>query len=140
MINYFSQDIEDEKKRIHLEKYLIHTIDITLTNFHQKSINEFVILRVGNQLLNELVFNPSQPSNHLGLINLKSCLGSTQVVALFLKITFLSPKLKYSLRQRLAHLFNYYESTSIKESRWLIQLLENCLLGFAIAQEKAIVI
>ena len=99
-----------------------------------------MILRVGNQLLNELVFNPSQPSNHLGLINLKSCLGSTQVVALFLKITFLSPKLKYSLRQRLAHLFNYYESTSIKESRWLIQLLENCLLGFAIAQEKAIVI
>ena len=115
-------------------------IEVNLTNSHKHSINEFLILRISNNVLTQVIFNPNQPSNRLDMMNLKSCLGSTQFVALLLKLTFLSPKLKYSLRQKLAHLFEYYELTSIDKSRWLIQMLENCLLGFAIAQEKATIV
>ena len=73
-------------------------------------------------------------------MNLQRYLGATQLTALLLKLTCLNSKLKDSLRQRLAHLFDYYESTSIAESLWLIQVLENCLLAFAIAQEDGSII
>ena len=139
-INYLTEDIEEERKRLQLQQYLMKNIEVNLTNSHKDSINEFLILRISNNLLTQVIFNPNQPSNRLDMMNLKSCLGSTQFVAFLLKLTFLSPKLKYSLRQKLAHLFEYYELTSIYKSRWLIQMLENCLLGFAIAQEKATIV
>ncbi|MDJ0579455.1 hypothetical protein [Crocosphaera sp.] len=139
-INYLVEDIKEERKQLQVHQYLIKNIDINLTNSHEKLLKEFIILRIGNQLLNKLIFNPNQPSNRLDMMNLRSCLGSTQLVGLLLKLTFLSPKLKYSLRQKLAHLFEYYESTSIDKSRWLIQMLENCLLAFAIGQEKATIV
>ena len=139
-INYLIEDITEECKHIQVYQYVMEKIDITITNLHDKSLKEFIIWRIGNQLLNKLICNPNQPSDRLDMMNLTSCLGSTQLVALLLKLTFLSPKLKYSLRQKLAHLFDYYESTSIDTSRWLIQVLENCLLAFAIAQQKTTIV
>ncbi|MGK7881384.1 MAG: hypothetical protein AB4060_15000 [Crocosphaera sp.] len=139
-INYLIEDIKEERKQLQVYQYLIKNVDINLTNLHEKSVKEFIILRIGNQLLNKLIFNPNHPSDRLDMMNLRSCLGSSELVALLLKLTFLSPKLKYSLRQKLAHLFEYYELTSIDKSRWLIQVLENCLLAFAIAQQKATIV
>ncbi len=131
LINYLIKDIEEESKQ-QLKQYLQDNIPTILTDCDEQPLNEFLILRTCNQLLNQLILNPTQPSNHLSFINLKRYLGATQLTVLLLKLTLFSPKLKDSLRQRLAHLFDYYESSSIEESLWLIQVLENCLLAFAI--------
>ncbi|MDJ0728771.1 MAG: hypothetical protein QNJ33_02150 [Crocosphaera sp.] len=135
LINYLIEDIEEASKQ-QLKQYLQENIPTILTHCDQQTINEFLILRTCNQLLNKLILNPTQPSHHLSFINLKRYLGTTQLTALLLKLIFLNSQLKDSLRQRLAHLFNYYESTSIEESLWFIQVLENCLVAFAVTQEN----
>ncbi len=136
LINYLLEDIQEDYQR-HLQQYLQKDIPQILNHYDQQPINEFILLRSCNELLNKLILNPKQLSNHLSFINIKKHLGATQLTVLLLKLTFLNPQLKYSVRQRLAHLFDYYESNSIEESLWLIQVLENCLLAFAIAQENA---
>ncbi len=139
LIQYLIEDIQEEYQQ-QLEKYLQEHISPILTNYDQQPLNQFLFLQSCNQLLNKLILNPEQPSNHLSFINLKRYLGATQLTALILKLIFLNYQLKDALRQRLAHLFDYYESTPIEECFWLIQVLENCLVAFAVAQETSPII
>lgn len=139
LIQYLIEDLQDESKQ-QLQQYLQDNIATILSNYDHQPLNEFLLLQSCNQLLNKLILNPEQPSNHLSFINLKRYLGATQLTALLLKLTFLNSQLKETLRQRLAHLFDYYQLTPIEESFWFIQVLENCLIAFAIAQENSSII
>ena len=49
-INYLTEDIEEERKRLQLQQYLMKNIEVNLTNSHKHSINEFLILRISNNL------------------------------------------------------------------------------------------
>ena len=136
LIHYLIKDIQEEYQQ-QLQQYLQENITTILTHYEQQPLNEFLLLRSCNQLLNKLIVNPKEPSNHLSFINVKRYLGATQLTVLLLKLTFLNFQLKDALRQRLSHLFDYYESTPIEESFWLIQVLENFLVAFAIVQENS---
>ncbi|MEA5511863.1 hypothetical protein VB715_18995 [Crocosphaera sp. UHCC 0190] len=134
--NYLVQDVGEQSGQRPLKQHLTAKIPLLFSNCDEQPLNEFLILRTCTQLLNELGVDPNQKANHLTFINLTNCLGATQMASLLLKLVLLAPKLQSSLRQRLARLFEYYESTSIEQSLWLIYVLENFLLAFTMWEEK----
>jgi hypothetical protein len=136
LMNYLSKDIEQLSRRIQFEQYFNRTTFMLFSDCNEQPTNNFLILRTCNQLLNEWVVDPSQTSTHISFAKLKNFLGATEITVLLLKLISLAPQLKYSLRQKLANLFEYYESTPIEQSFWFIQILENCLVAFAIYGEK----
>lgn len=125
----------------HLYEYLIESVEVRygkhqfnqrLYNFlkstfpesdHQK-LDEFLIMRTCSHLFNFLVESPQNPNYYL-FIDMISNLGPRRTIGLLLKIVLLSSKAKPHLEQRFSLLFNYYESQSADEIRWLIKSLEN---------------
>ena len=95
LINYLTDGLKEESKQ-QLKPYLQANVPNILTDCDQQPLNGFLILRTCNQLLNQLILNPTQPSNHLSFMNLQRYLGATQLTALLLKLTFLNSKLKDS--------------------------------------------
>ncbi len=90
-----------------------------------KSVNEFVLVRTCCQTLNFLVVDQPRTPNHVVFMDLLNTVGTTATVGLLLKIVLLCHKVKGHLEQRLAILFNHYQSLQRDQMGWLINCLEH---------------
>ncbi|MGK7941131.1 MAG: hypothetical protein AB4062_13465 [Crocosphaera sp.] len=136
LIYYLVKDIEPSSARDQIEQYLSWKIKCILPEYDNQPVNNSLILRTCNQLVEKWLVEPEKLPNYLNSINSKTASGATKMTVLLLKLMLLSSPVKHSLRERIAHLFEKYESTPIEQCVWLLQLLENCLLAFTISSER----
>jgi len=87
-------------------------------------LDELLIMQTCSELFNFLVESPESPNYYL-FVDLISNLGSRKTIGLLLKIALISNKVKPQLERRFSILFNYYESQTAEELRWLVHSLEN---------------
>lgn len=109
----------------------------TLPDFHDRQLNEFLILRTCSQLFKFLVVDGKSNPDHSQYLDLITYLGETKAVGLLLKLVLVCGKLKPYLESRFSILFSHYESTSETGVPWLIKSLENLQVAFSIHFGKA---
>jgi hypothetical protein len=89
-----------------------------------QKLNEVLIMQTCSELFNFLVESPAHPNYYL-FLDLLANIGPRRTIGLLLKIALLSHKVKPLLERRFSILFNYYESQTVEDLRWLVQSLEN---------------
>ncbi|MDJ0510636.1 MAG: hypothetical protein QNJ64_15480 [Crocosphaera sp.] len=136
LIYYLGQEIETSSAKYQLHQYLAWKITGIFPECDEQPVDDDLILKTCNQLVDQWLVEPDKFPNHLNLINPKTASGARQMTVLLLKLMLLTSSVKYSLREKIAHLFEQYESTPIEKCVWLLQLLENCLLAFTISSER----
>ncbi|MFB2894879.1 hypothetical protein ACE1CI_18380 [Aerosakkonemataceae cyanobacterium BLCC-F50] len=89
-----------------------------------QKLNDDLIMQTCSELFNFLVESPTHP-NYYFFLDLVANLGPRRTIGILLKIALLSNKVKPLLERRFSILFNYYESQTVEDLRWLVQSLEN---------------
>lgn len=87
-------------------------------------LNDVLIMQTCSELFNFLVESPAHPNYYL-FLDLLANLGPRRTIGILLKIALLSRNVKPLLEKRFSILFNYYESQTVADLRWLVQSLEN---------------
>jgi len=88
-------------------------------------LNDFLMVRTCNQLLNFLVVDGPQKPEHFVFIDLINNLGPVSTTGLLLKIILLCNRVKPVLEKRFSILFNHYEAHTQDVVLWLVKMLEN---------------
>jgi hypothetical protein len=110
-----------------LQSYLNH-----LSPEHDSMpMNDFLIVRTCNQILNFMVIESRQQPNHSVFMDLLNNLGTTLTVGLLLKIVLLCKKVKPSLERRFSLLFQHYEAQSRQSVVWLVKCLEKLNIAWS---------
>jgi hypothetical protein len=99
---------------------------------NSKKIDELLLMRTCDRLLNFLIVDNSQQLNHYIYIDLVTHSGVTNTVGLLLKIALICPKIKPKLEKKFAILFEHYKNHKIEDVPWLIKSLENLQIAFSI--------
>lgn len=94
------------------------------------AVNDFLLVRTCNQLLNFMVIESKQRPNHSVFMDLLNNLGSTVTVGLLLKVVLLCHKVKPYLERRLSILFQHYQSQMRGSVDWLVRCLEKLNLAW----------
>lgn len=116
---------------------LYQYLDITLSDFDRREVNEFLIMRTYCQLFKLLVIDSKSNFNHNLYMDLITYLGETKTIGLLLKLVLLCSKVKPYLEKRFSLLFSYYESITEDKASWLIKSLENLQIAFSVHFGKA---
>jgi hypothetical protein len=94
------------------------------------AVNDFLLVRTCNQLLNFMVIESKQRPNHAVFMDLLNNVGSTLTVGLLLKVVLLCHKVKPYLERRLSILFQHYELHARGSVDWLVRCLEKLNLAW----------
>ena len=111
---------------VHLKGYLDHLY----ADSDASAVNDFLVVRTCNQLLNFMVIESRQRPNHTVFMNLLNNLGSTVTTGLLLKVVLLTRKVKPYLERRLSILFQHYEAHQRGSVQWLVTCLEKLNLAW----------
>jgi hypothetical protein len=87
-------------------------------------VNDFLVVRSCNQVLNFMVIESRQRPSHSVFMDLLNNLGSTLTIGLMLKVVLLCGKVRPYLDRRFSLLFQHYESQSCSSVRWLVKCFE----------------
>ncbi|HHP7230962.1 MAG TPA: hypothetical protein ACFCUY_08900 [Xenococcaceae cyanobacterium] len=103
-----------------------------IPDVENRKLDEFTLLRTCSHLLKLLIVDSKKNPEHYLFIDLISNLGTTQVIAILLKLVLICPKVKPYSEQRFAILFTHYETFPRGELIWLINCLEKLQIVFSI--------
>lgn len=115
----------------HFNGWLYTQLKNTLPQSDTQTLNKFLVTRTCHQLIDSLIANPQQFSNHLTFIDLINNVGATLTVGLLLKLLLLCNNLRSNLEKRFASLYKHYEPVA-DGIDWLIESLENLQIAFSI--------
>lgn len=115
----------------HFNGWLYTQLKNTLPQSDTQNLNKFLVTRTCHQLIDSLIANPQQFSNHLTFIDLINNVGATPTVGLLLKLLLLCNNLRSNLEKRFASLYKHYEPVA-DGIDWLIESLENLQIAFSI--------
>jgi hypothetical protein len=105
-----------------------------LKDLHPESnaqpVNDFLLVRTCNQILNFLVIESRQHPKHIVFMNLLNNLGSTQTMGLLLRVVLLCRKVKPYLDRRFALMFQHYQGEVRSNVKWLVKCLEKLNLAW----------
>jgi hypothetical protein len=87
-------------------------------------LNDFLLIRTCNHLLNFLIADKPQAPNHFVFIDLLTNLGPIATTGILLRLVLLCRKVKPCLERRLSILFSHYEMHQRDAVEWLVQALE----------------
>ena len=90
-----------------------------------KKLNDFLLMRTCNQMLDFLVVESIQKPQHFLFLNLMSNIGPIATISILLKIVLVCYRVKPYLEKRFAILFNHYEKDTRESVAWLVKALEN---------------
>jgi hypothetical protein len=93
-------------------------------------LNDFLVVRTCNQVLNFMVIESRQRPTHSVFMDLLNNLGSTVTIGLMLKVVLLCSKVRPYLDRRFSLLFQHYESQSCGAVRWLVKCFEKLNLAW----------
>jgi hypothetical protein len=132
LYQYLVSTISNTYGERHFNHRLYQHLQNILPDYNHNKVDELILVRTCNQLLNFLVVESSQNVDHFVLIDLISNIGSPRTIGLLLKILLLCHKVKPQLEKRLTILFNHYESSSSQGLPWLITSLENLNVAYSL--------
>lgn len=134
LYRYLMTSIEATKPdygKHHFNGWLYTQLKNTLPQSDTQSLNKFLVTRTCHQLIDLLIANPQQFSNHLTFIDLINNVGATLTIGLLLKLLLLCGNLRSNLEKRFASLYKHYEPVA-DGIDWLIESLENLQIAFSI--------
>ncbi len=137
LYEYIISGIDPKYGKRRFNDKLHQCLQNTLPDFHDRQLNEFLMLRTCSQLFKFLVVDSKSNPNHSQYLDLITYLGETKAVGLLLKLVLLCGKLKPYLENRFSILFSHYESATKTGVPWLIKSLENLQVAFSIHFGKA---
>ncbi|NET73430.1 MAG: hypothetical protein F6K62_21580 [Sphaerospermopsis sp. SIO1G2] len=132
LFEYLITSVDGKYAKGQFSKRLYSHLQNTLPDADSQSINEFLIVRTCNQLLNFLVVNSSKSPQHSIFLDLITNQGSLPTTGLLLKIVLICHKMKPDLEKRLAILFNHYENATTDVIGWLVTTLEQVNIAISI--------
>jgi hypothetical protein len=94
-------------------------------------LNEFLMVRTCNQVVNFLVVESSQRANHYVFMDLLNNIGTAATMGLLLKLVLFCKKVKPHLEKRFAILFNHYEGHNRNSVTWLVNCLEHLNIAWS---------
>lgn len=97
---------------------------------NDRSMNDFLMVRTCQQVLNFLVIESRQKPKHWIFMDLINNVGSTSTISLILKVVLICKKIKPYLEKRFALLFNHYESQKQSSVQWLVHCFEKLNLAW----------
>ncbi len=133
--NYLVFSIESQEVIHALRSHLTQKLDPLYTNYNARLIDNALILRTCNRVIEYLTIeNQSTPSPLFQLL-LAQGNPMTLVIAL-LKIILICPYARTHLEARIAELIRYYQHEPEDECAWVVNFLEIFNVTFAIHAEN----
>jgi hypothetical protein len=130
LVEYISSGIPSQFGQSRFNEQFRGYLDSLNPGSNAAPINDFLLVRTCNQVLNFMVIESKQRPNHTVFMNLLNNVGSTLTVGLFLKVVLLCNKVKPYLERRLSILFQHYESQMRGSVDWLVRCLEKLNLAW----------
>jgi hypothetical protein len=127
---YLSSSIPSQTGQTRFNEQFRGYLDSLHPESNAAPINDFLLVRTCNQVLNFMVIESKQRPNHTVFMNLLNNIGSTLTVGLLLKVVLLCNKVKPYLERRLSILFQHYESQMRGSVDWLVRCLEKLNLAW----------
>ncbi len=132
LYEYLISGIDWEYGKHQFHQRLYTQLQNTLPQADFQKVNDFLIVRTCQKLLNFLIIENSLSLQHFTFIDLISNQGSIRTIGLLLKIILICRKVKPYLTKRFAILFNHYESATISSIDWLVESLEDLNIALSI--------
>ena len=117
------------------QKTLSEKLGSLYENYHEEIVNDGLILRTSNRIIEYLTTEESQKPSPLFALLLSQGNPLTLVVIL-LKIILISPNSRTHLETCIAIIIKYYQKYAESECRWVINFLELFNITFAIYAEN----
>jgi hypothetical protein len=128
--NYISSSIPSKFGQCRFNDQFRGYLDSLHPENNTSAINDFLLVRTCNQVLNFMVIESKQRPNHSVFMDLLNNVGSTLTVGLLLKVVLLCNKVKPYLERRLSILFQHYASQARGSVDWLVCCLEKLNLAW----------
>jgi hypothetical protein len=132
LYEYLISGIDCDYGKRQFNQRLYNQLQNTLSSADEQKLDEFLLVRTCNQLLNFLVVESSASPQHFTFIDLIGNQGTLVATGLLLKIVLICHKIKPYLAKRFSILFNHYESASTNGVMWLVETLEQLNVAYSI--------
>jgi hypothetical protein len=129
LYDYLTASIDSGYGKRRFNNHLHSQLQLLLPDSNAQSMNDFLLVRTCSQMLNFLVVDSPQQTNHYVFVDLITNLGAVTTTGLLLKIVLLCRKVIPGLEKRFSILFNHYETYQHEAVQWLVQALENLHLA-----------
>ncbi|MBD0265998.1 MAG: hypothetical protein ICV78_25750 [Tolypothrix sp. Co-bin9] len=114
-----------------LNRQLLEKLESLYENYHEEIVNEALILRTSNKVIDYLTTEDQQEPSALFILLLSQGNHLTLVVVL-LKMILISPNSRTHLETCIAKLIQYYADYSEEECQWVVNFFEVFNITFAI--------
>ncbi|TAE60763.1 MAG: hypothetical protein EAZ76_01030 [Nostocales cyanobacterium] len=132
LFEYLITSVDGKYAKGQFKQRLYSQLQNTLPDADEQKINDFLIIRTCNQLLNFLVVNSPTSPQHSTFLDLITNQGSLPTIGLLLKVVLICHKVKPHLEKRLAILFNHYENATTDMIQWLVSTLEQMNIAMSL--------
>ena len=114
-----------------LNRQLSERLEVLYENYHEERVNEALILRTSNKVIDYLTTEDQQEPSALFILLLSQGNHLTLVIVL-LKIILICPNSRTHLETCIAKLIQYYADYSEDECQWVVNFFEVFNITFAI--------
>jgi hypothetical protein len=128
--DYISSSIPSKFGQCRFNDQFRGYLDSLSPESNASAMNDFLLVRTCNQVLNFMVIESKQRPNHSVFMDLLNNVGSTLTVGLLLKVVLLCNKVKPYLERRLSILFQHYAPQTRGSVDWLVRCLEKLNLAW----------
>ncbi|KAI9132905.1 hypothetical protein ON05_005815 [Acaryochloris sp. CCMEE 5410] len=127
---YLVSSIDTKFGQCRFNNQLYQSLQNMFPESNDRTMNDFLMVRTCQQVLNFLVIESRQKPKHWIFMDLINNVGSTSTVSLVLKVVLICKKIKPYLEKRFALLFNHYESQKQASVQWLVHCFEKLNLAW----------
>ncbi|MEA5597089.1 hypothetical protein [Rivularia sp. UHCC 0363] len=132
LYEYLISGIDWEYGKLQFHQRLYAQLQNSLPQADFQKVNDFLIVRTCQKLLNFLIVETSSSPQHFTFLDLIGNQGSICAIGLLLKIILICRKIKPYLAKRVAILFNHYEFANDHNIDWFVALLEELNIALSI--------
>ncbi|NJM64244.1 MAG: hypothetical protein HC851_00550 [Acaryochloris sp. RU_4_1] len=127
---YLVSSVDPKFGQCRFNNQLHQCLQELLPECHDRRVNDFLMVRTCQQILNFLVIESRQQPKHWIFMDLINNVGSTFTISLLLKVVLVCKKIKPYLEKRFAILFNHYETQTQATVQWLVHCFEKLNLAW----------
>ncbi|NEO85264.1 MAG: hypothetical protein F6J87_13605 [Spirulina sp. SIO3F2] len=114
------------------QQRLLHYLETIYADHDGTALNDTLLKQTCLKLLNFLVETPDDPQGHFQFVDLISNCNPLLLTETVMKVMLLSSHTKPVFEQRLAKVFQHYDSPILGSSDWLLPFFENVSVGLTV--------
>ena len=132
LYQYLIYDFQPRRSSYQFNHKLKQKIDSIFPQSNERTINQTLILQTCRQLLSFIILESAPSRNTKQFTELIKYFGTTQTVYLLIKIILICPEAKPDLAKKIFGLYLEYHGQKIKDTSWLVKILEQLLIAFSL--------